>query len=149
MAPERTLAGAAARAGFTLLELLIVIAILAVLVSMVLPNFVGSRKQANEAAAISYMRSWIGAQELYMQRYGLYADADDQLVAAGLIPGGGDKHGYRFSLDNPPNSLYDWWGRGDPIEPGRSGDRYFFIDATGVIRATTTGRASRSSPPVR
>ena len=136
--------------GFTLIELLIVVAVIGIIAALSIPNLVESKKAANEKVAITYMRSWTAAQELYHTRFGVYADADNQLFNAGLIDGRGsaDSHGYNFSIDNGSNSLYTWWGTSRPEAPGETGSRWFYIDHTGVIRWSTSGNASSSSAPL-
>ena len=100
--------------------------------------------------AITYLRSWVSAQEMYQVRNGSYADADGQLFDAGLIDGRpeADIYGYTFSLDNPSGSQYTWWGRGWPDSPGTSGTRWFYVDQSGVIRYSTTGNADSNDPPI-
>ncbi len=136
--------------GFTLIELLLVVAVIGIIAALSIPNLLESRKAANEKVAITYMRSWTAAQELYHTRFGVYADADNQLFDAGLVDGRGtaDSHGYTFSIDNGSNSLYTWWGTSRPEVPGQTGSRWFFIDHTGVIRWSTSGGADSSSPPL-
>jgi len=136
--------------GFSLIELLIVVAVIVVIASLSIPNLMQSKAAANEKVAITYMRSWTAAQELYHTRFGVYADADNQLFNAGLVDGRGaaDSHGYTFSIDNGSNSLYTWWGTSNPDVPGETGSRWFYIDHTGVIRWSMTGNADSSSPPL-
>lgn len=136
--------------GFTLIELLIVVAVIGIIAALSIPNLVQSKKAANEKVAITYMRSWTAAQELYHTRHGDYADADNQLFDDGLIDGRGaaDSNGYNFSLDNPANSRYTWWGTARPDIPGQTGSRWFYIDHTGVIRYSTAGGANSSSSPL-
>jgi len=94
--------------GFSLIELLIVVAVIVIIASLSIPSLMKSKAAANEKVAIVYMRSWTAAQELYHTRFGVYADADNQLANAGLIDGHdpADSHGYSFSIDNGSNSLY-------------------------------------------
>jgi len=136
--------------GFSLIELLIVVAVIVIIASLSIPNLIQSKAAANEKVAITYMRSWTAAQELYHIRFGVYADADNQLFDAGLVDGRGsaDSHGYTFSIDNGSNSLYTWWGTSNPDVPGQTGSRWFYIDHTGVIRWSTAGNADSSSPPL-
>lgn len=89
---------------------------------------------------MSYMRSWIPAQELYLQTYGHYADADEQLAKERLgvlvvptdVP-------YTFSVDSGSSATSHWWGRATPTQ---SGARYFYIDENGVLLSSTTGPPS-------
>ena len=140
----------AGNAGFSLLKLMAVVTIMGVVATLAVPTLLQPKKGAAEAAAITYMRSWSSAQELYCLKYGVYADADNQLFNEGLISGHApaDAHGYKFSLDNPSNSKYTWWGEGWPERPGETGDRFFFIDQSGVIRWSTTGQADSNSTPL-
>ena len=137
-------------AGFSLIELLMVVTIIGIIASIAVPNLLRSKAAANEAVALSYMRSWSAAQELYHTNHGCYADADNQLFDEGLIDGHNpaDSHGYTFSLDNPSGSKYTWWGRASPDIPGETGTRWFFIDQTGVIRGSMSGAVNSNSPPL-
>ena len=136
--------------GFSLIELLIVVAVIGIIAAFSIPSLVKSKAAANEKVAIVYMRNWTAAQELYHTRFGVYADADNQLFNAGLIDGRGsaDSHGYTFSIDNGSNSLYTWWGTSRPDVPGQTGSRWFYTDHTGVIRWSTSGNADSSSSPL-
>ena len=119
MRRSRTSLGTEKSSGFSLIELLLVVAIIAIIVSVAIPSLMDSRMAANETTAISYLRTWVSAQEIYHLKYGVYADADGQLFDEGLIGSkpAADSHGYTFTVDNPPGSQYVWWGGG--------GDRTF------------------------
>jgi prepilin-type N-terminal cleavage/methylation domain-containing protein len=64
--------------GFTLVELMIVVAIIAVLVGFAVPRFLGARRSANETSAITVMRSIVGAQLSIQAAGSIDTDADGQ-----------------------------------------------------------------------
>lgn len=128
---------------------MIVLAIVAVIAAIAIPNLLEARRLANETSAIGYMRTWITAQEYYHTQNGEYATADEDLGNAGLISRVGDHDGYTFSLDNPRSeSRFRWWGRGSPVTPGRTGVRHFYLDQSGVVRFNMTRPADETDAPI-
>ena len=142
------------RAGFTLIELMIVIAIIAIIAAIAIPNLLDARKAANEANAIAFLRSYHSAQNVYREQdkdgNGTldYAQSSAQLVAADLLeaPNGTEESGgmtfmtasgYGFvnSADSVATS-FTWSMVCSPEEDNDSGSRQFSIDQTGVIRYT-------------
>lgn len=106
--------------GFSLIELLIVVAILLVLAAIAIPGLLGSKIAANEAAAVSSLRSLNTAQNTYAVAYSDVGFADTLAKlgppagedpptadAAGLIDGvlgcpsqPCTKSGYQFAIVN-------------------------------------------------
>lgn len=74
------------RKGFTILELLIVIAVIAILVGIALPRFKGMRDEGNIARAKGEMRSLQTAIESYRIHAGSYPTALGNLNAASTVP---------------------------------------------------------------
>lgn len=65
--------------GFSLIELLIVVAIILIIAAIAIPNMMAARIHANETAAVSSIRTVITAQTTYDIQYGTYADAMEKL----------------------------------------------------------------------
>ena len=70
--------------GFSLLELLIVVAIILIIATIALPSLMRSRQAANETAAVSNLRNVNTAEVSYQSSHGAYGSVQD-LVGAGLI----------------------------------------------------------------
>lgn len=67
--------------GFTLIELMVVVSIIAILAGILIPNFVNARAQAMTAACESNLRSVATAAELYFADQQIYPDSGDVSVA--------------------------------------------------------------------
>ena len=154
--------------GFSLIELLIVVAIILVIAAIAIPNFLRSRMAANEAAAVASLRNITTAQVVYSTTYGIGYSATLADLAptpgnpllttqnnAGLIDdvlASGRKSGYVF-VYNATDADGD--GRMDaftitaaPLNPGSTGQRRFYTDQSGVIRANMNGAADVNSTPI-
>ena len=137
--------------GFTLLELLLVVTVIAVTAAIAIPRFLQTRKLSWETAAIGYLKAISTAQQQYLVREGVYCDSDVRLVEEGMIPGHivegeNEMGGYTFVVDSF-GDVY-WFGYAVPLEPGLTGDRFFFIDASGVLRFSEEGIPDEQSPPL-
>lgn len=75
--------------GFTLIELMIVVAIIAILAGILIPNFVNARAQAQTAACESNLRSIATALELYYADNQVYPTAADVPVQPSLLTANG------------------------------------------------------------
>ena len=70
--------------GFNLIELLIVVAIIAIITAIAIPNVLNSRKAANESSAIAALRAIGSAQVSYSVENNRYGSITE-LIAAGLL----------------------------------------------------------------
>lgn len=124
---------------FTLIELMIVIAIIAIIAAIAIPNLVAARKHGNEASAIGSLRTIVSSQAIFKERStGNVFGALSDLGNAGLIDdrlSSGLKQGYTFGvIPDTNNPEYLFTAFAEPAIPQNTGDRSFFVDQTGVIR---------------
>lgn len=148
--------------GFSLIELLIVVAIILIIAAIAIPNLLRSRMAANEASAVGSLRTLNTAAVTYSSQCGGFppdlasmgppangcttADLIDSVLASG------NKSGYTFryaATDADGDGNMDTYTiNADPITPGTTGTRFFFTDQSGVIRVNMTGTASATDPPI-
>jgi len=153
--------------GFSLIELLIVVAIILIIAAIAIPNLLRSRIAANQASAVGSLRTLNTAEITYSSTYNVgfsysmaylmpptTAGANPTSTAAGLIDsvlGSGAKSGYSFTY-TPGNS--DSTGRINtytftavPITSS-TGTNYYFTDQSGVIRQNSTTTAFATDSPI-
>ena len=143
-------------AGFTLIELMIVVAIIAIIAAIAIPNLLRSRMSANEAAAASSMRTISTSEVSYMTAafsdangdgegdYGTLAQLSAPPVGQPFIDavlGGGTKQGYTFAAVPVPGGVAPptYTCNANPLTVGRTGVKAYFVDESGVIRFDPTG----------
>jgi prepilin-type N-terminal cleavage/methylation domain-containing protein len=150
--------------GFSLIELLIVVAILLIIAAIAIPSLMRARMSSNEASAVGSLRTMNTALVNYTATYQLgypaalsnlgpaaspsstSADLLDSVLAAGV------KSGYAFSYTpgTPVNGIISSYSiTADPVNRGVSGQRSFFTDQALVIHANSTTTASASDPPLK
>ncbi len=69
------------QSGFTLLEIMVVIVILGILASMVLPNLLGNKDQAERQKVVSDITTLEGAMQMYYLNNSIYPTTDQGLEA--------------------------------------------------------------------
>src|SRR5271155_897438 len=151
--------------GFSLIELLIVVAIILVIAAIAIPNFMRSRMAANEAATVQNMRNITTANVVYSSTYG--AGYATTLFSLGPDPGNGPpsptnaglidevlalgtRNGYSYIYVPGAavgNMVDSFQLNGNPITYGVTGTRYFYTDDSGVIRQNLSSQATISDVP--
>jgi prepilin-type N-terminal cleavage/methylation domain-containing protein len=135
--------------GFTLIELMIVISVIAIILAIAVPNLLRSRVQANENSAVGTIRAIMSAETTYNTQNGIYTQTWSALTAA--IPPflSGDwskpRNGYMFTLGG---TRINYTVNANPLTFGVDGNRAFFCDASGVIRAAEGVPATSASTPI-
>jgi prepilin-type N-terminal cleavage/methylation domain-containing protein len=138
--------------GFSLVELLIVVLILGIIAQMAIPHLMQSKLAANEASAITTVRSVLNAETLYVTTAGAGRYGDMTALVSGMlvdtVVGSSTKDGYVFSISlGAGNISFGLSAR--PTGYNTSGIRSFFADETAVIRYTTANSpATASSTPL-
>ena len=148
--------------GFSLIELLIVVAIIGIIAAIAIPNLLASKRAANEGSAVASMRTITSAEATYQSTTGQGAYGDlAGLNGAGLVDSAlsnsatTPKSGYKFVATpdaTTPNSQY-LATASTSVASGlaATGTRNFATDATGVITygaASTTAMTANNGTPV-
>ena len=145
--------------GFSLIELLIVVAIILIIAAIAIPNLLRSKMAANEASAVGSLRTINTSSVAYSTTYGNYPGALSSLgpstspssTAADLIDSAlvsGTKSGYTFTYA-AATPFQQYSIQASPVTPGVTGQRYFFTNQSGVIRVNLTAAATASDNPLQ
>lgn len=148
--------------GFTLMELMIVIALILIIAAIAIPSMKEAEIHANEASAVASIRAINTAEISYMATYGRYANSLANLGGAEPCKksaetaclldqslAGGDKSGYKFIATggNPSggqNTSYAVGAAPDVFD--RTGKRIFCSTDKNVIRVDSNSNGSTTPP---
>ena len=122
--------------GFSLLELLIVVAIILIIATIAIPSLLRSRQAANESSAVANLRTINTAEVTYLSSNGGNYGSLPELVTAGLVDtrfGGASVSGYAFSVTA---SASDYTANAVPTS-ANSGRYSYFALPDAVIRYGT------------
>jgi type IV pilus assembly protein PilA len=155
--------------GFSLIELLIVVAIILIIAAIAIPNLIASRERANEAAAVEALRTLSESQASYNITYGQTTGYAASLAALG--PGDGTacnqtqaclidaqlgctaqpcaRGGFQYFMvsdfSSPP--IQDYSFTATPLSWNQSGAKNFCAVEDGIIRYQIGGTASIAAVP--
>jgi type IV pilus assembly protein PilA len=151
--------------GFSLIELLIVVAIILIIAAIAIPNLLKSKIAANQASAVASLRTINTSEVTYSSTYnqgytstlaqlGPPASGASTSSNAGLtdsVLAGGAKSGYTFAYTagaavNGSTPTYQMTAT--PVSVGTTGQNYYFTDDSNVIRQNSTQLASASDSPI-
>src|SRR5688572_25664737 len=136
--------------GFSLIELLIVVAILGIIMAIAVPNLLASKRAANEASAVSSMRTIHSCELTYQATTGVgdYGDLPALAVETltDVVLGSGSKSGYDFVVTpaSPGSVPALYYATAVPINAvgfDRTGTRRFGVTEDGVIHGDSTALA--------
>jgi type IV pilus assembly protein PilA len=149
--------------GFSLIELLIVVAIILIIAAIAIPNLLRSRMAANEASAVGSIRTINTSAVTFSTTYPNAGFPGTLAALGGASPctatstnaclldavlAGGTKSGYTFVWTgdgNTPSVGYSITGT--PVTVGTTGQRMFFSDQSGVIRYAASGAGATAASP--
>ena len=148
--------------GFSLIELLIVVAIILIIAAIAIPNLLRSKMAANEASAVASLRTYNTAITSFSTTYGTdpatslaqlgpattpsstAADLVDNLLGSAAPSKSGYTFSYTAGAASSSGVISQYSITAQP-QSSSTGQRYFFTDQSGVIRQTTDGTAATAS----
>jgi len=141
--------------GFSLLELLIVVAIILIIVTIAIPSVVRARQAAQEASAVATIKAIHAAEMIYMSsnrgRFGTFenltasGELDERFAADGGTPTLG---GYTYSIVLSGNNDSEYYVQADPAST--TAGRYdYYSSLDGVVRYRTNLGGRDAGAPVQ
>jgi type IV pilus assembly protein PilA len=162
--------------GFSLIELLIVVAIILTIAAIAIPNFMRSRIAANQASAVGSLRTLNTAEFTYASTYsqgysstlgylgpppsGTSSDTAHAGIVDSVLSGTASsgstamtstKSGYLFTYSPGivvNGQILSYTITANPINRGTTGTNSYFVDQSGVIRQNATTQASAADSPL-
>jgi type IV pilus assembly protein PilA len=141
--------------GFSLIELLIVVAVILIIAAIAIPNFIRARISAHEASAVSSIRTINTSETTYNSTYGNGYATLAQLQTPSLpcsptpaaaclldpLLSSGQKSGYNFAAAPLGVNNTRFAASATPVFVGTTGQRTFCVDQTGALRFDPNGGA--------
>ena len=154
--------------GFSLIELLIVVAIILIIAAIAIPNLLRARIAANESGAVGNLRTINTAEVSYITAFPTtgYSTSLTELGSGAACPTppvpataclidntlanataiATAKSGYYYTYAQVNNATYT--NRSEPAAPNSSGVKFFLTDESGVVRFKAGGPAAVTDPAI-
>ncbi len=135
--------------GFTLIELMIVVAIIGILAAIAIPNFIKFQARSKQGEAKANLKGWFTTERSFIQEKDRYSE---DLAEIGYAPERGNRYAYRFGAAGT------WLARGAPGTSAITGDTNIEVDtfkfvgtvaqpAAAAIAGAWTGAGTDPSNP--
>lgn len=152
--------------GFSLIELLVVVAVILIIAAIAIPNFIQSKERANESSAVQNLRTITTAEVIYSTTYSVgfspsltsLGGSSGNPTAAGaelidVVLATGQKSGFLYSYtvlaSDALGDVTSYAINADPQVPNYTGSRHFYTDQTAVIRENDTVPAGPTDNPIQ
>ena len=150
--------------GFSLIELLIVVAVILIIAAIAIPSLMRAKMSANEASAVGSLRTINTACANYSSVYNVgypaslsnlgpsatpssaAADFLDSVLTAGVKSG----YSFNYSAGTVTNGIISSYAiTADPVNRGVSGQRSFYTDQVLTVHVNDTTTATASDTPLK
>ena len=154
--------------GFSLVELLVVVAVILIIAAIAIPNFIQSKERANESSAAQNIRTITTANVIYATTYGIgystglgnlggttgaVTSTNAELIDPVLAAPPNVKSGYIFSYtvlaSDSGGNVTAYSVNADPQVQNYTGARHFYTDQSAVIRENDTVPAGPTDNPIQ